>query len=135
MKVDKFGKLKFTKSPAQFDDGQELFVSFLKGKFTRKEILNKMENLAEKLRSNGKNAYIGVSAHYEDPNAWLPAINKSVNNAQVLFNPTDSPTTVEYKQIDGIYFYVTQMPEGTELKNKMRKVKKVNTESFFTKKK
>ena len=134
MKIDKLEKLKFTKSNAEFEDGKELFMGFLKGKFTRNDIQNKMDEIAKKLRDNSKNAYLGVSVHYKEPNGWLPAINRSVNQPQVLFNPTDSVTTAGFKDIDGIYFYVTQMPEGSELKHKMRKVKKADTESMFVKK-
>lgn len=76
MKIDKFENLEFKKLDVEFDDGRTMYTAFIKGKFTRFDILNKMEALADKMKSKGKNGYIGVSAHYKEPNGWLPAISK-----------------------------------------------------------
>jgi hypothetical protein len=136
MKIDKLESLQFKKLGVEFDDGRTMYTAFIKGKFTRFDILNKMESLAEKLKEKGKNGYIGVSAHYREPNGWLPAIYCNINKTQKLFNPSDSTTTIEYKDIDGCYFYVAEMPEGKELKQKMHKVQKSTTEvqNMFIKK-
>ena len=69
MKINKFESLKFQKVEAEFQDKRTLYVGFVKGKFTRHDIVNKMDELAKKLKDQGKNAYIGVTAHYNDPNA------------------------------------------------------------------
>jgi hypothetical protein len=135
MKVDKFEKMKFRKLEAKFTDNRELYTAYIEGKFTRKDVLEKLETLAKIFRENGKNVYLGVSAHYAYPQDWLPAIYKSVYKNQVLFNPTDSPTTTEYKDINGLYFYVVEMPDETILTQKMHKLQKSNTnvENMFTK--
>lgn len=137
MKIEKFEDLKFKKLDVEFDDGRTMFTGFIKGRFNRHDILNKMENLAEKLREKGKNGYIGVTAHYKDPNGYLPAIMSGVDKTMKLFNPSDSDTTAGFKDIDGCYFFVAELPEGKVLKQKMHKVQKSNaeTESMFTKKK
>jgi hypothetical protein len=53
-----------------------------------------------------------------------------------LFNRSDSTTTIEYKDIDGCYFYFAEMPEGKALTQKMHKVKHANTkvQNMFIKK-
>ena len=53
-----------------------------------------------------------------------------------LFDASYSTSTIEFKDIDAMYFYVTEMPDGQVLKQKMHKIKKANqnTESLFTKK-
>lgn len=136
MKIDKFETLKFRKVEAEFDDKRTLYASMITGKFTRQDILNKMEELAKKLRDQGKNGYIGVTAHYEFPNAWLPALYCCVDKKQKLFDASYSTSTIEYKNIDAMYFFVAEMPDGQILKQKMHKVKKANqsTEGMFTKK-
>lgn len=126
MKVDKFEGMKFVDTKAEFSDGRKLYVAMIQGKFTRRNVLEKLENLAEKLRGQSKNAYLGVSAHYDYPNDWLPAIYRRADQQQVLYNPSDSDTTTGYKNIDGLYFYITELPDGSDLGQKMHKVKRSN---------
>lgn len=125
--------LKFRKSDMQFKDNRTMLTTMIEGKFTRKLILSKMKSLSDGLKENGKtNAYIGVSAHYKNVNDWTPALFSSIKNKPILYNPTDSPTTAEYKDIDGLMFYIIDMPEGTPLNQKMHKQKK--TQNMFIKK-
>jgi hypothetical protein len=125
--------LKFQKSNAQFKDNRKMLTAMVKGNYTRKEILSKMKSLSDGLKENGKtNSYIGVSMHFAYPNDWTPSLFSSVNNKQILYNPTDSNTTEEYKDIDGLMFYIIDMPEGTQLNQKMHKQKK--TQNMFIKK-
>ena len=53
MKVDKFETLKFQKVEAEFQDKRTLYVGFVKEKFTRHDIVNKMDELAKKLKDQG----------------------------------------------------------------------------------
>lgn len=120
-----------------FKDGRKMLTSYAQGKsFRRNDVLKKLLSLSQALVKAGKtNAYLGVSAHYKEVDTWCPALLFNVKDKPVLFNPTDSPTTNEYKTIDGLYFYLIEMPEGSEIKQRYQsKKKKQNIEqSMFTK--
>lgn len=130
MRIDKLEDLKFAKSAMAFKDKSQLFTAFHRGKLSRADIQKKMRMLADKLKDANKNAYIGVSAHYEHPNAFLPAIYNEVSSEQMkLYDPSDSITSKGFSTIDGAYFYIIEMEEGKKLQQKMHKTKK--TESMF----
>jgi len=117
-------KLNFESNKATFNGKKKILTAMIEGKFTRHGILEKLNSLAQGLQKEGRNASLGVAVHYDYPNAWTPAILKPCNKAQVLYNPTDSPTTNEYKDIDALYFYIIEMADGSDLEQKMHKKKK-----------
>lgn len=136
VKKDKFANIKWVKSNAEFTDGRKLVTGFVKGKFTRNEILKELQTLADGINAKGRNAHLGVSVHYANPNDWLPAIYKNVKDKQVLFNPSDSDTTTSFSNIDGLYFYLVELPAGKDLKQKnhtLKKSQKNEHVSMFTK--
>jgi hypothetical protein len=120
---NKFENLKFEKSNAQFKD-RKLLTGYTEGKFTTHEIATKLQQLADGLNKAGRNAYVGVSIHYRDPNAWLPAIYTHVSQSVQIYNPTDSDTTHDYKDIDGCLFYILKKQQGEVLTQKFHSVKK-----------
>jgi len=117
-------KLNFDSNKATFNGKKKILTAMIEGNFTRDEILDKLNSLAQQLNEKGRNSYLGVSAHYDYPNAWCPAILKPCNKAQVLYNPKDSPTTYDYETIDALYFYIIEMADGSDLEQKMHKKKK-----------
>ena len=66
--------LEFQKSDTVFTDGRKRIDGYIEGSFTRSEITTKLQELSDELDKKRKHGYIGVSVHYDDPNAWLPAI-------------------------------------------------------------
>jgi hypothetical protein len=130
-KINDFSKIKFERSPAEFKDGRKLVTAHLAGKFTRDKILAEMQSMANAFHAKKKNYYMGMSVHYEDPNDWTPALYKHVDSKQILYNPTDSATTAGYKDIDGLYLYIIEMPDEKPLHQKMHKKK--SEKSMFVK--
>jgi hypothetical protein len=130
-KINDFSKIKFERSPAEFKDGRKMVTAHLKGNFTRGRVLVEMQSFADAFNAKGRNYYMGMSAHYEYPNDWTPALYRHVGSKQVLYNPTDSPTTEGYKDIDGLYLYIIEMPADKPLHQKMHKKK--SEKSMFAK--
>lgn len=128
---DNLKQMKFHESKLQFKEGQKLLSSVVKGDFTRNEILEKMRNIVLTLRKGGQNCYIGASAHYANPNDWLPAIYTPIAQEPKLFNPSDSDGTGGYKDIDAVQFNVIVMPKGKVFKQQMHTVSKAHTEALF----
>jgi len=121
---NKFEDLKFHKINAEFKDNRKMVAGFVKGSFTREEVYEKLQELADGMKKSGRNAYIAVTLHYADPNAWLPAIYTHVSQPVQIFNPNDSDTTNTFKDISAMYFYIIEKPEGEVLTQKMHTVKK-----------
>lgn len=130
-----FEKLKFVKNNATFKDGRKALNGFVKGSFTQDQIKQKLQSISNGLFESGKkNAYVAVSIHYKNPDDWLPAIYNKVGNKIKIFNPNDSDTSHDYTGIDGAYFYIVELPENSNMNQKMHKVKKASDDtSMFTK--
>jgi len=130
-KNNNLSKLEFSKVNAEFKNGQQMFVSRFKGKLKRADIINKLNEMAKDLNKKGVNAYLGASAYYDTPSAFLPTLYRHCSKPQTLFNPNDSDTTNGYKNITGAMFHVIVLPQNKQLEQKMHTVKKADTHSFF----
>ena len=117
--------LKFEKSDTVFTDGRKRVDGYIVGSFTRSEISTKLQELSDELHKKRKHGYIGVSVHYDDPNAWLPAIFTQYGHDVKLFDPADSTTTQEYERINGLCFMIIEN-DGKEIGSMFSKPKKVN---------
>jgi hypothetical protein len=121
---NKFANLKYEKMNTQFNDNRKMITGYIEGKFTSEDIKTKLQQLADGFHKSGRNIYIGVSIHYGDPNAWLPAIMKHVSEPVDIFDPSDSDGSYDYSDIDGCLFYILEKPQGEVLTQKMHTVKK-----------
>jgi hypothetical protein len=104
-------KLKFKKSNLKFDDGSKLLEASLSGKFDRSHILTELNKLSEGLKDGNKSIQLGVAIHYHNVNDWGPALMRSTNVPMELWNPSDSPDTVEaYRNdyIDSIHVFIVE---------------------------
>lgn len=128
-----FNGLKFEKSWEGFKNGRKLLLGHLDGNFTRQTVLRETEKLAKSLRKEGRNIHIGVSAHYEYPDAWTPALMFDVKGPIRFYHPDDSDTTREFADIDALYFYIIETEEK-DLKQKVY-TKKKETNMFLDHKK
>ena len=150
VKTDIFKNLKFEKTNAEFKDGRKIVSAYAEGSFTREQIKTKLQQLADGIKLKDKNAYIDVAIHYSNPHAWLPSVAKHVTQPVAIFDPTDSDTTQDYDNIDGVMFQIILLDNEKLLETKHhrpentnkgettseKKVRKTNTTGFmFGKKK
>ena len=131
VKTDIFKNLKFEKTNAEFKDGRKIVSGYIEGSFTKEEIRTKLQQLSDGIYKKSKNAYIGVAIHYDDPNAWLPAVFTKCGDPVRIFNPADSDTTHDYNSIDGCMFYILQLDEGKNLDQTHHKPKKQQNDTGF----
>ena len=113
-----FKGLKFEKSWDGWHNGRKLLIGYLDAKFDRETVIRETAKLAKSLIREGRNIHMGVSAHYENPDAWTPGLMFDVKKSVQFYHPDESDTTMEYENIDALYFYIIETQE-TELKQKV----------------
>jgi len=107
--------LKFQKLNVKFDDNQKAMYAHKKGKFSRQIVKSTLQNMSDELHDAKKQATVGCAMHYKNINKWVPALMTKVGAPVLIFDPNDSPDSVDaYKNdsIDSVMFYVINNADG-----------------------
>lgn len=99
-------------------EGFTMMESKHKGKFTRQELEKTLQHIATESNSKGHADFrMGVAFHYKKNGLWAPAVFRNANQAQVVWDPKDSPDSMDLytdDSIDEAIFWVANNTKVTE---------------------
>jgi len=82
-------KLKFKESEKLFVKGSKVMESVHQGKFTKRQILSTLQEIASDANDHNLPMRLGVFYHYEEHDYWAPAVLRNSNETQTIWGNSD----------------------------------------------